>query len=74
LRDRAALGALLWPTGDADAQGYEAVVVTDAPERRFDLTKLARRRLTDRQVVALAAAKSAETAENLCRELRPVAA
>jgi hypothetical protein len=25
LRDRAALGALLWPTGDADAQGYEAI-------------------------------------------------
>jgi hypothetical protein len=24
LRDRAALGALLWPTGDADAQGNEA--------------------------------------------------
>jgi hypothetical protein len=25
LRDRAALGALLWPTGDADAQGYEEI-------------------------------------------------
>jgi hypothetical protein len=25
LRDRAALGALLWPTGDADAQGYEVI-------------------------------------------------
>jgi hypothetical protein len=25
LRDRAALGALLWPTGDADAPGYEAI-------------------------------------------------
>jgi hypothetical protein len=25
LRDRAALGALLWPTGDADGQGYEAI-------------------------------------------------
>ena len=25
MRDRAALGALLWPTGDADAQGYEAI-------------------------------------------------
>ncbi len=25
MRDRAALGALLWPTGDADAQGYEEI-------------------------------------------------
>jgi hypothetical protein len=25
LRDRAALGALLWPTGDVDAQGYEEI-------------------------------------------------
>jgi hypothetical protein len=25
LRDRAALGALLWPTGDADAPGYEEI-------------------------------------------------
>ena len=25
MRDRAALGALLWPTGDADGQGYEAI-------------------------------------------------
>jgi hypothetical protein len=25
LRDRAALGALLWPTGDAHAQGYEEI-------------------------------------------------
>jgi len=25
LRDRAALGALLWPTDDADAQGYEEI-------------------------------------------------
>jgi hypothetical protein len=25
LRDRAALGAPLWPTGDADAQGYEEI-------------------------------------------------
>ena len=25
MRDRAALGALLWPTGNADAQGYEEI-------------------------------------------------
>ena len=25
MRDRAALGALPWPTGDADAQGYEEI-------------------------------------------------
>ena len=25
MRDRAALGALLWPTDDADAQGYEEI-------------------------------------------------
>lgn len=25
MRDREAVGALLWPTGDADAQGYEAI-------------------------------------------------
>ena len=25
MRDRAALAALLWPTGDADAQGYEEI-------------------------------------------------
>ena len=25
MRDRAALGALLWPTCDADAQGYEEI-------------------------------------------------
>jgi hypothetical protein len=25
LRDRAALGALLWPTGDADAPGFEGI-------------------------------------------------
>ena len=25
MRDREAVGALLWPTGDADAQGYKAI-------------------------------------------------
>jgi hypothetical protein len=35
--------------------GAVAKVVTDAPERRVDLSKLARRRLTSRQLVVLAA-------------------
>jgi hypothetical protein len=30
LRDRAAVGALLWPTGDADAQVYEEIVARAA--------------------------------------------
>jgi hypothetical protein len=32
LRDRAALGAPLWPTGDADAQGYEEIEARAAYE------------------------------------------
>jgi hypothetical protein len=38
LRDRAALGALLWPTGDADAQGLSLRGRDDA-ERLGDVVK-----------------------------------
>jgi hypothetical protein len=38
LRDRAALGALLWPTGDADAQGL-SFRGRDDDERLGDVVK-----------------------------------